>query len=102
MVLSEINWQERVIAECMAEVADNDPVAQTITYHYFVSRSKGWRHSEKRGWYQRRRRNWKEVSLVRYRSGPFLSWHRCPFDEWATEILGAWATERDLEPRIRM
>jgi hypothetical protein len=52
------------IAEVEAEVRKDDPVAQTITLHRFVSTSKGRRNGRKRP-----RRCWKEVYLVKYLRG---------------------------------
>lgn len=65
-----------------------------VTYHRFVSRSKGRRNGKRRI-----QRCWKEVHLVRYRDG-FHLWHRFPFDVYASEIIGGFADAEMLKERI--
>lgn len=88
------DWQREALAEAQAECDRGNPVVRNITYHRFVSKSKGWRNGK-----QRRRRCWKEVHLVRYRGG-FQSWHLFPFDEYATEIIGQHADAEMLREAI--
>lgn len=76
--------------ECLAEFEDYDAVIQSITFHGFVSKSKGK---------NRKRKKWKEVYLVKYRDG-FHSWDKFPFDVYATEIIGQHADGEDLKQRI--
>jgi len=82
-------WERDTLAEIEAQCRAQDPVYQDVRYHYFVSKSKGWRKNKFGARTKRRiRRHWKEVQLVSYRDGPFMSWHKFPFDEYATECLG--------------
>ncbi len=89
------DWQRQALAEVEAEVLADDPVVRNITYHRFVSKSKGRRNGK-----QRIRRHWKEVRLVSYRTG-FQSWHRFPFDEYATEILGQQTKADEAEEALK-
>lgn len=91
---SLLDYEKKVMAEVEAEFLANDPVTTKITYHRFVSKSKGRRNGK-----QRKRRTWKEVHLVQYMGG-FQSWHLFPFDEFATEIIGQHADEDMLKQRI--
>jgi hypothetical protein len=87
-------YEEEEQQAAMREYLGQDRVAQNVTYHAFVSRSKGWRNGKRRI-----RRRWKEVQLVRYTEG-FHLWPRFPFDEYATEIIGPHADEAMLKERI--
>lgn len=71
-----------------------NPVARNITYHRFVSKSKGIRNGKKRV-----RQRWKEIRLIKYRIG-FHQWHNFKFDEYCTEILGPKAETEDLKEEI--
>jgi hypothetical protein len=88
----EREWQRHVEEQVRDEWLSTDPVATSIRYAAFVSKSKGLRTSKKRGTYRRVRRCWKEVYLVKYDSGarntPCHQWHRFPFDVYATELMG--------------
>lgn len=64
MVLTQLEYEEQVKQEYMREYLCDDRVAQNITYHRFVSKSKGIRNGKRRI-----RRRWKEIHLVRYRGG---------------------------------
>lgn len=83
-----LSWLDKVKFELgdddpiIQELVESSPVIQAITYHRFVSRSKGWRNGKRRI-----RKHWKEIRLIKYARG-FTQWHRFPFDEYATEILG--------------
>jgi len=94
MVIMLEEWEKEAIAEAQVECDRNNPVVQKITYHRFVSKSKGRRNGKKRV-----RRYWKEVHLVRYQGG-FQSWHLFPFDEYATEIIGQHADDEILREAI--
>lgn len=94
MVLED--WQEQAIVEVNAELDANDPVVRTITYHRFVSRSKGIRNGKRRY-----RRGLKEVRLVSYLGRGFKQWHRFPFDEYAEEILGRQHSKEDVEEALK-
>lgn len=96
MTISLEDWQEQVHLEVQAECDQNDPIVRNITYHRFVSRSKGIRNGKRRI-----RRGLKEVRLVRYRAGPFRQWHRVPFDRIATEVFGQQYSKEDAEEALR-
>jgi len=93
-VVTYEQYQTKLLAEAHTECDRANPVVRSITYHRFVSRSKGRRNGR-----QRLRRNWKEVHLVRYRGGYHL-WHRFPFDVYATEIIGKHADGEMLKEAI--
>jgi hypothetical protein len=96
MTISLEDWQEQAHLEVQAECDQNDPVIQNITYHRFVSRSKGIRNGKRRI-----RRGLKEVHLLSYRGGQFRQWHRFPFDTYATEIFGTQHSKEDAEEALR-
>lgn len=73
-----LEYEARVEAEVLAELAQTDPVIRNVGYVNFVSRSKG------KG---RRRRNWTEVELFRYQTGWHLP-HKFAFDIIADELIG--------------
>ncbi len=87
------------------EALANNPVAQTISYWRFVSKSKGRRNGK-----QRIRKHWKEVHLIgtkrgvshgRFSGGHFTQWHLFPFDVYATEILGAQVQPDEAEEYLK-
>ncbi len=93
---AQTEYEAQIEREVMQEVLGNDPVARTIKYRYFTSRSKGWRNGKRR-----LRRNWKEIRLVKYSTRGFTQWHKFPFDVYATEIMGEWADGELLKERIK-
>lgn len=90
------DYERAAIAEVEAELAAEDPVVRNITYHRFVSRSKGWRNGK-----QRLRRVVKEVHLVQYHQCGFHQWHRFPFDVYATEIFKERYSKEDAEEALK-
>jgi hypothetical protein len=92
-------YQKRVLEEVEAEVLANDNVANEITYHRFVSKSKGIRNGKRRY-----RKHWKEIHLVKHNTGKykrgFHQWHNFPFDFHATEIIGPHADGEMLKDEI--
>ena len=89
------DYEAQVKREVAAECRQEDRVARLVTFHSFVSKSKGIRNGKRRV-----RRRWKEVYLVNYRGTGYHSWHRFPFDEAATEIIGPHADGEILKERI--
>lgn len=80
--------------EVKKEFLNNDRINNLVSYHYFVSKSKG------RG---RKRRNLTEVHLVKYNvknNDGFHLWEKFPFDVYASEILGYEADADDLRLAI--
>jgi hypothetical protein len=90
------DWQRQAIAEVNAEIDQNDPVVRNITYHRFVSRSKGIRNGKRRY-----RRGLKEVHLLSYHGRGFRQWHRFPFDVYATEIFKEQYPKEDAEEALK-